>query len=116
MLKMKFFRNENGVEPVREWLKTELSNDDKWIIGEDIRTLQINLPAIGMPLVKPMGNGLFEVRSNISDKRIARILFCYSPNEIVLLHGFIKKTQKTSKSDIALATKRKNNLLKTYRN
>jgi phage-related protein len=82
------------------------------IIGEDIKTVQINLPAIGMPLVKPMGNGLFEVRSNISDRRIARILFCYYSNEMVLLHGFIKKTEKTTKNDLELATKRKNTLLK----
>jgi phage-related protein len=112
MLKVHFFKNDSGAEPVREWLKNELSKDDRLIIGEDIKTVQINLPAIGMPLVKPMGNGLFEVRSNISDRRIARILFCYYSNEMVLLHGFIKKTEKTTKNDLELATKRKNTLLK----
>jgi phage-related protein len=108
MLKVLFFKNDSGVEPVREWLISELNKSDRFIVGEDIRTLQMNLPAVGMPLVKPMGNGLFEIRSNISDKRIVRILFCYSSNSMVLLHIFIKKTQKTSKSDIELATKRRN--------
>ena len=68
MLKVLFFKNDSGVEPVREWLISELDKNDRFIVGEDIRTLQMNLPAVGMPLVKPMGNGLFEIRSNISDK------------------------------------------------
>ena len=108
MLKVLFFKNDSGVEPVREWLISELDKNDRFIVGEDIRTLQMNLPAVGMPLVKPMGNGLFEIRSNISDKRIVRTLFCYSSNCMILLHIFIKKTQKTPKSDIELATKRRN--------
>ena len=58
-------------------------------------------------MCKPLGKGLYEVRSSISDRRIARLIFVISGNEMVLLHGFIKKTQRTPKSDLDLALKRK---------
>ncbi len=59
-----------------------------------------------MPVSHPLGKGLYEVRSNISHKRIARVIFTIVENYMVLLHGFIKKTQKTPKEEIALALKR----------
>ena len=62
---------------------------------------------IGMPLVRALGAGLWEVRSSLTQGRIARVLFCIDEGRMVLLHGFIKKTQKTPQSDLNLALKRK---------
>lgn len=98
-----FFRETSGKEPVREWLYT-LNKEDRKIIGHDIRTIQIEWP-IGLPLVRPLGNKLWEVRSNL-DNRIARIIFVFDKGTIILLHGFIKKSQKTPTNDLDLAQKR----------
>lgn len=104
-----FFRNDNGKEPVREWL-LGLSADDRKTIGEDIKTVEFGWP-IGMPHVGKVGSGLYEVRSNVSDKRIARVLFIIYKNLMVLLHGFIKKDQKIPQNDLRSA---KNRMRKFY--
>ena len=97
-----FFRTEAGGEPVRDWLKS-LSRDDRKLIGIDIMTVEFGWP-IGMPVCRPMGQGLYEVRSNLSGKQIARVLFYVDKRgRMVLLHGFIKKTQKTPAEDLKLA-------------
>lgn len=103
-----FFRTEAGNEPVREWLK-ELPKEDRKTIGEDILTVQYAWP-VGKPLVDHLGGGIWEIRSRLAN-RIARTLFIEADQEIVLLHGFIKKTQKTPKDDLALAKKRKKQYL-----
>ena len=100
-----FYRLTSGREPVRDWLKS-LDDDDRKILGEDIKDVEFSWP-IGMPLVRSLGTGLWEVRSNITKGRIARVLFCISDGRMVLLHGFIKKTQKTPDADIELAAKRR---------
>ncbi len=105
-----FYRSETGGEPVRKWLLA-LDRDDRKIIGKDIKTVEYGWP-LGMPLCKGMGNGLYEVRSNISGGRIARVLFCIFGKRMVLLHGFIKKSRKTSKPDFDLASDRKRKLEK----
>ena len=99
-----FFRTEADNEPVREWLK-KLPASERRAIGEDLKTLQFRWP-LGMPLVRSLGDGLWELRSNLPT-RIARCLFYVPHGRIVLLHGFIKKTQKTPAEDKALALKRK---------
>jgi len=104
-----FFQFETGTEPVRDWLKT-LDKEDRFRIGTDIKTVEFGWP-IGMPTCKPMKNGLFEVRTNLGN-RIARVLFCINDGRMVLLHGFIKKTQKTSQADLDLALDRKRKLEK----
>lgn len=100
-----FYRTQAGNEPVREWLLS-LDKEDKQTVGVDIKTVEYGWP-IGMPVARPLGNGLYEVRSNISHKRIARVIFTIIDNYMILLHGFIKKTQKTPKEEIALALKRR---------
>lgn len=100
---IRFYQEESGNEPVREWLH-ELSSEDKKIIGRDIRIVQIDWP-VGGSLVKPLGNRLWEIRSKLNN-RIARVLFIFADGEIVLLNGFIKKTQKTPQQEIELARKR----------
>lgn len=99
-----FYRNAAGTEPVRGWL-TGLGEEDRRIIGYDIATVEYGWP-IGMPICRPMGQGLFEVRSNLTGRRISRVLFCTTGEQLVLLHGFIKKTQKTPKADVDLARAR----------
>ena len=103
-----FYQLPSGREPVRDWLKA-LGPEDRKIIGEDIKDVEFSWP-IGMPLCRPLGKGLWEVRSDITDGRIARVLFCLHKEKMVLLHGFIKKTQKTPSADIDLAAKRRKEL------
>jgi|SRR5471032_2774349 phage-related protein len=99
-----FYALASGREPVREWLK-ELDRTDRKIVGEDIKDVEFSWP-IGMPLCRSLGSGLWEVRSNLAQGRIARILFCTYGGEMILLHGFFKKTQRTPGADLALALKR----------
>jgi phage-related protein len=105
-----FYELPSGHVPVREWIRS-LDAADRKIIGEDIKDVEFSWP-IGMPLVRALGAGLWEVRSNLTQGRIARVLFCrvlfcIDGGRMVLLHGFIKKPQKTPQSDLKLALKRK---------
>ncbi len=107
-----FFRTAAGGEPVREWLKNLPSSDDRKRIGEDIKTVEFGWP-IGMPVCEPLGNGIYEVRTGLAQNRIARVLFYIDKKgRMVLLHGFIKKTQKTPNEDLNLA---RNNMRKHQR-
>ncbi len=101
-----FYQAASGNEPVRDWLKEDVSDEARKIIGTDIATVEYGWP-VGMPASKAMGNGLHEVRSHLPGKRIARVLFCIEDGQMILLHGFIKKTQKTPKADLDLAKTRK---------
>lgn len=103
-----FYRNENGTEPVRDWLKS-LSKEERFLIGADIKTVEFGWP-IGMPTCRLMGDGLFEVRTNLPQNKIARVLFCFYEGKMILLHGFIKKSQKTPKQQLDLALERKHTL------
>lgn len=98
-----FFATEAGHMPVREWLLA-LSREDRKAIGEGIRTVEFGWP-IGMPVCRALGRRLYEVRTDLKD-RIARVMFLIDGGEMVLLHGFIKKSQATAKSDLELARKR----------
>ena len=103
ILDIYFYKTEQGNEPVREWLQ-QLNNEDKKRIGEDMKTVQFGWP-LGMPLVKHLDGDVWEVRIVLS-KRIARVLFVLETNSMVLIHGFIKKQQKTLKADLDLAKDR----------
>lgn len=85
-----FYCTGSGREPVREWLK-QLDKHDRRVVGEDIATAEFGWP-IGMPVCRSLGQGLWEVRSCISAGRIARVIFCMADQQMVLLHGFIKKS------------------------
>jgi phage-related protein len=101
-----FYQTTNGREPVREWLKV-LEYSDRKTIGMDIATLEFCWP-VGLPQCRPITGrkGLWEVRSNLSGGRIARILFGIHAQQMVLLHGFVKKTKKTPEKEIDLAMTR----------
>ncbi|TEY00738.1 type II toxin-antitoxin system RelE/ParE family toxin [Campylobacter sp. US33a] len=103
-IQAKFYQNRNGKEPVKEWL-LELSKEDRVIIGKDIAVVEFGFP-IGMPVCRSLGNGFYEIRSNISSNRIARVIFVIIDNCMILLHAFIKKSQKTPLIELNLAKER----------
>jgi phage-related protein len=103
-LPARFYESANGRAPVRDWL-VDLGDGDRRTIGKDIAKAEFGWP-IGLPSCRGMGAGLFEIRSNLSHGRIGRVLFGIADGSMVLLHGFIKKTQATPKADLDLARKR----------
>ena len=90
---------------MREWLQS-LEKRDRYEIGTAVKTVEFGWP-IGMPVCGAMGDGLWEVRASLAGRRIARVFFCVHEGHMVLLHGFLKTTQKTPKHDLALARNRK---------
>lgn len=103
-IRAEFYRTDSGNEPVREWLK-DLSPEDRRTIGITIKDVEYGWP-IGMPICRPLGSGLWEIRNSLSGGRISRVLFCIHEGKMILLHGFIKKTQKTPTQDLELSRKR----------
>ena len=102
-LRTLFFKTDAGNEPVRDWLK-ELPRGDQKLIGADILAVQWRWP-VGKPLVDSLGGGLWEVRSTLGD-RIARVFFIVVNEEIILLHGIIKKSRTAPKKELELARSR----------
>ena len=100
---VRFYRSSSGDEPARDWLRN-LSAAGKKILGEDIATVQHGWP-IGMPLVRKMEPNLWELRSRLHDG-IARTFFTMQGDEMILLHGFVKKSAKTPQDELAVARKR----------
>ncbi|WP_207385215.1 type II toxin-antitoxin system RelE/ParE family toxin [Legionella beliardensis] len=109
IITVNFYKSAQGRELVRDWLK-ELSKENKVIIGQDIKTVEFGWP-LGMPLVRKLDKHLWEVRCQLMNKEIARILFTVKGETMVLLHGFIKKTQKTPSSDLDIAKERRDRVL-----
>ena len=109
VITVRFYATTSGQEPVKQWLINDINADDRKIIGQDLQTVEFGWP-MGMPLVRKMEHNLWEVRSHIS-KGIARVFFCVKENNLVLLHGFIKKSQSTPKKTLKLAQKRRDEVL-----
>ena len=110
-LNVVFYKTESGNEPVREWLKN-LPKEDCTTIGADLLTVQYAWP-VGKPLVDNLGDGIWEVRLRLGN-RIARTFFAVVDEVTVVLHGFIKKQQKTPQAELDLAKKRKKQYLQNY--
>ena len=110
MLDVIFFRTASGNEPVREWLNS-IGGDDEKTLSTDIQVAAEHWPQVlRTSLVKKMQGeeNLWEVRQRISKgKRTARVLFTVDGSRMILLHGFIKKSQRTPLKDLRLARKRK---------
>ena len=100
----RFYVSSTGRKPVREWLLA-LQPADRWTIGRDIQRVEFGWP-LGMPYCRSLGNSLWEVRSDLEGGGIARVIFCFAGGDPVLLHGLIKKSQKTPTNDLALAVRR----------
>ncbi|HHA2544830.1 type II toxin-antitoxin system RelE/ParE family toxin [Stenotrophomonas maltophilia] len=107
---VRFYRSASADEPVRVWLMKEVSAEARKAIGGDIKTVQLGWP-MGMPLVRKMDDRLWEVRSSIPEG-IARVMFTTVKQDMVLLHGFVKKSPTTPKTDLALAKKRRDEVIK----
>jgi len=107
-IELVFFRNDAGGEPVRGWLKG-LDEAERRAIGTDLLRAQWRWP-VGMPLCRPLGKGLWEVRTDLPSNRTARVLICFYGGRLVALHGFIKKTRATPVDDLELARGRKKEL------
>ena len=103
-----FFRTGKGSEPVREWLR-ELPDSERHAVGRDLLRAQWRWP-VGMPLCRPIGSGLWEVRTDMPTGRTARVLLCQYREHLVALHGFVKKTRTTPEADLAIARKRRKEL------
>ena len=101
-----WYKSKSGTKIVRDAIDT-LSKTDKAIVGEDLWLAQLRFPK-GAPTVKPLGSGLYEVRSSISDRREYRCIFVYhaAENALVIVHAFVKKSQKTPLHDLQLAKTR----------
>jgi len=103
ILTVVFYRTEAGREPVREWL-VSLSREARKTIGEDIKTAQFGWP-LGMPLIRKLEPGLWEVRSGI-EQGIARVIFTVEGATLILLHAFVKKSRKTPLNELNTARRR----------
>ncbi len=103
ILSVVFYSTEAGNEPVREWL-LDLSRGDRQVVGRDVKTAQYGWP-LGMPLTRKLEPGLWEVRSRVASG-IARVLFTVDGDTMVLLHGFVKKSQKIPTNDLETARRR----------
>lgn len=100
---VRFYKSETGNEPTRDWLR-QLSRAHKKAIGEDIKTVQFGWP-LGMPLVRKLEAGLWEVRTVLPDAW-ARVFFTMVRGELVLLHGFLKASRKTPRNELVTAQRR----------
>jgi phage-related protein len=103
-----FFRTQLNEEPVWQWLKS-LDQAERGAIGSDLLRAQWRWP-VGMPFCRPMGKGMWEVRTNLPNNRTARVFICHHERHLVALHGYIKKTRATPDEDLALARKRQREL------
>jgi phage-related protein len=103
-ISLRFWRSATGREPVREWLN-ELSREEKRTIGRDLAKVQFGWP-VGLPLCRPLGQGLWEVRSSLPNRREARVLFGFHDGILIALHAFFKRTQKTPRDDLTIARQR----------
>jgi phage-related protein len=106
LIHVRFFQTATGQQPVRFWLRS-LPKEQRQAIGEAIGEVQIGWP-VGMPLVRKLERALWEIRKNIPPNEIARVIFSIAetPQAIILLHGFIKKSQKTPQRELNTARKR----------
>jgi phage-related protein len=101
---LSFYRTPSRVEPVREFIK-RLPTEDRKALGSDLLAAQWKWP-VGMPLCRPMGGGLYEIRTTLPSRRIVRTILIYWQKQLVALHAFIKKTTTTPDDDLKIARKR----------
>jgi phage-related protein len=105
-ISVKFFQQESGREPVRDWLLS-MPDADCDAIGFALQRIELGWP-LGMPLARSIvgHKGLWEARCDLDGGRIARVFFMIDGGDMVLLHGFEKKSQKTPDHELAVAVKR----------
>lgn len=101
-----FYQTSNGRPVLLEWLRA-FDKSDRAILGFDLKRVQLGFP-MGLPLCRSLGGGLWEVRSSLGGNREVRMIFFHDPEHqaLVVVHGFVKKSQKTPKSEIDIAIRR----------
>ncbi|WP_439477076.1 type II toxin-antitoxin system RelE/ParE family toxin [Brevundimonas sp.] len=106
MHRVLFYQTVAGRDVIREWLRS-FDRQDRAILGHDLKRIQIGFP-IGLPLCRSLGGGLWEVRSSLSGNREVRMIFFHDleAKALVVVQGFLKKSQKTPKTDLDLAYRR----------
>ena len=104
-----FYRTPTGADVVLEWLR-KLPDDDRNVVGQDLMRVQFQWP-VGMPICRPLGDGLWEVRSSLPSSRIARVLFCFTEGRLLALHAFIKKTERTPDAELQIGRRRKHEFM-----
>jgi phage-related protein len=101
-LTVRFYRSPAGSEPVRDWIRAQ-ERKVRSAIGRNIRLVQRNWP-IGMPLVRALGGGLWEVRTAVLGNAY-RVMFTVREGTMYLFHAFVKKTRATPSADLEIARK-----------
>ena len=107
-LTVRFYRTSVGNEPVREWIRAQ-PRELREAIGEDIRAVQDGWP-VGMPLVRALGRGLFEVRTTLRGNEYRVMFSTFGDRTMVLLHAFHKKSRATPKGHLEIAHQRQKDL------
>lgn len=112
MHKVAFYQTPAGNKVVLEFIRS-LSPEDRKVVWEDLRTVQIGFP-MGLPLCRPLGEGLHEIRCSLASRRELRLIFYFdrARQSLAVVHALIKKSAKIPKSDIELARKRKDESLR----
>jgi phage-related protein len=107
MFNVLFYETASGNKVVLEFIR-DLPAEDRKVVGEDLKTLQMRFP-MGLPLCRPLGDGLYELRSTLPSKREFRLIFFFDSlfQTVAVMHALIKKSVKLPKSDLDLARRRK---------
>lgn len=114
MWEIEFYETKNGKSPVKDFIKG-LDKNMKSKAVHEIELLEEYGNNLREPYSKYIANGIFELRIKFSSD-ISRIFyFFYVENKIILTNGFIKKTQKTPKSEIEKAIKYKEDYLSRFK-
>lgn len=106
--KIYFYKEQSGKSPVEIWINKMLTLKEKNKIYDGLKKLQCEWP-IGLPLTRHLENNLWEMRTYLGT-RDSRLIFIIKNKNIFILHGFIKKTNKTPRNEINLALDRKEKL------
>ncbi|MBQ8699041.1 MAG: type II toxin-antitoxin system RelE/ParE family toxin [Schwartzia sp.] len=102
MFQIEFFETDDGKRPIGKFLDS-LDKKMRAKIVRNLKHLQANGPNTREPLSAPLGDKLFELRTQLGNDITRVIYFFYVGHTIVLTHGFVKKTQKTPPSEISRA-------------
>lgn len=90
MVTIEYYRSPSGREPVKEFIGG-LSPKDRTRILRGLLLLEEFWPRLGMPHVRSIGRGLWELRVD-GERKTFRIFFGHTQNKIGLVHAVIKKS------------------------
>ncbi len=101
-----FYKTTNGKSPVEDFIESlDEDTQDKFIYKKEL--LEYFGPQLRYPHTSEISEGIFELRFKGQKGQIRILFFFYYDKQIVLIHGFVKKTQKIPKKEINIAKQRK---------